>query len=136
MGVQACIARHFVDLAGCSQLVEVCIGQVKDVVPKIVEDFGSSALGFIFMDYKGSIFHTDLEFLEQLGALAVDAIEVADNVALPGAPLLLWSLAFSPSWSLTTYAMMEFLEPNTEDWMAMGEYLGPAGNPPAAPVQW
>merc|ERR1712187_358051 len=134
--VHACIARHFLDLAGCSQIVEVSIGQVRNVVPKIIDEFGARVLGFIFMDYKGSIFHSDLEFLEHLGALAVDALESADNVALPGAPLLLWHLAFCPSWALTAYAMMEFLEPNTEDWMALGRYLGYVGEAPTPPASW
>ncbi|CAE8735468.1 unnamed protein product [Polarella glacialis] len=134
--VQACIARHFLDLAGLSQTVEVSIGQVKDVLPRAVESFGAMSMGLIFMDYKGSIFHTDLEMLENIGAVGRRCVEVADNVALPGAPLLLWRLAFSPSWDLTAYAMMEFFEPNTEDWMALGQYLGPAGDPPPAPASW
>mmetsp|Transcript_68174 Transcript_68174/g.220292 ORF Transcript_68174/g.220292 Transcript_68174/m.220292 type:complete len:279 (-) Transcript_68174:228-1064(-) len=134
--VHACIARHFIDLAGIAQAVEVSIGQVRDVVPRLVEDFGVRSLGLIFMDYKGSIFHADLELLEQLGAVARGGLELADNVALPGAPLLLWHLAFGPAWDLTAYAMMEFLEPNTEDWMALGRYQGPAGRPPHAPASW
>lgn len=135
--VHACVARHFVDLAGISHVVEVSIGQVRDVLPKVVETFGSRACGLVFMDYKGSIFHTDLALLERLTALAPGALEVADNVALPGAPLLLWHLAFSPCWALTAYAMMEFLEPNTEDWMAVGKYIACSGLPvPPAPASW
>lgn len=88
------------------------------------------------MDYKGSIFHIDLELLEHIDAVARCGLEVADNVALPGAPLLLWHLAFSRSWSLTAYAMMEFFEPNTEDWMALGEYAGPTAEHPPAPISW
>jgi len=134
--VQACIARHFVDLVGLSPIVEVCVGQVKDVVPRTVESFGGRSVGLIFMDYKGSIFHSDLALLEQLGAVARGGVAIADNVALPGAPLLLWHLAFSPSWELTAYAMMEFFEPNTEDWMVLGTYGGPAGSAPPAPASW
>lgn len=134
--VQACIARHFVDLVGLSQIVEVCIGQVKDVLPRVVESFGGRSAGLIFMDYKGSIFHQDLALLERIGGVARGGVEIADNVALPGAPLLLWHLAFSPSWELTAYAMMEFFEPNTEDWMALGTYLGPLGPAPPAPASW
>eukprot|EP00747_Dinoflagellata_sp_TGD_P094648 gnl/TRDRNA2_/TRDRNA2_166191_c1_seq5.p1 gnl/TRDRNA2_/TRDRNA2_166191_c1~~gnl/TRDRNA2_/TRDRNA2_166191_c1_seq5.p1 ORF type:complete len:504 (-),score=79.15 gnl/TRDRNA2_/TRDRNA2_166191_c1_seq5:36-1547(-) len=137
--IHVCIARHFLDLAGISNIVEVSLGQVRDVVPRIVENFGANTLGFIFMDYKGSIFHADLEWLELLSAIAPRGLEVADNVALPGAPLLLWRLAKSASWLLTAYAMMEFFEPNTEDWMAVGEYQGPcrptAAAPPA-PIGW
>mmetsp|Transcript_36868 Transcript_36868/g.102308 ORF Transcript_36868/g.102308 Transcript_36868/m.102308 type:complete len:267 (-) Transcript_36868:63-863(-) len=134
--VHACIARHFLDLAGLAQVVEVSVGQVRDVLPRLVESFGVRALGFVFMDYKGSIFHADLELLELLGALGRRCIVVADNVALPGAPLLLWHLAFGPSWDLQAYAMMEFLEHNTEDWVAVGTYQGRAGDPPPAPASW
>ncbi|CAE7298550.1 COMT [Symbiodinium natans] len=134
--IQACIARHLVDLAGVSFAVEVAIGQVRDVLPKIVELFGAESVGMVFMDYKGTAFHSDLDTLEDTGALGTDARLLADNVALPGAPLLLWHLAFSPSWELVAYAMMEFLEPNTEDWMALGRYLGPAGPAPPAPESW
>merc|ERR1719263_2486111 len=104
----------------------------------MVEDFGAQSLGLIFMDYKGSVFHTDLKLLEQLRAVAIGGYEIADNVALPGAPLLLWHLAFDSSWELTAYAMMEFLEPNTEDWMALGQYQGTQAGPsaPEAPASW
>lgn len=135
--VHACIARHLLDLAGLSSIVEVCTGQVRDVLPKVLENFGMRAIGLVFMDYKGSIFHTDLELLEGLHALGPGCVEVADNVALPGAPLLLWKLAFSGAWSLRAYAVTEFFEPNTEDWVAVAEYLGPAGAPaPPAPASW
>jgi len=134
--VHACIARHFIDLAGCSRIAEVSIGQVKDVLPRFVENFGFHALGLVFMDHKGTIFHTDLESLELLNLLGPQCLEVADNVALPGAPLLLWHLAFGPSWDLKVHAMMEFLEPNTEDWMAVASYQGPAGQAPPAPPSW
>merc|ERR1712139_89560 len=32
--------------------------------------------------------------------------------------------------------MIEFLEPNTEDWMAFGLYQGPLGPVPSAPASW
>merc|ERR1719333_1239475 len=32
--------------------------------------------------------------------------------------------------------MIEFLEPNTEDWMALGSYQGSLGQPPPAPPLW
>uniref|UniRef100_A0A7S1WLI2 catechol O-methyltransferase n=1 Tax=Alexandrium catenella TaxID=2925 RepID=A0A7S1WLI2_ALECA len=134
--VHACIARHFLDLAGVSFVVEVSVGQVRDVVPRLVDCFGARALGFVFMDYKGSIFHADLELLEHIDALGIACVELADNVALPGAPLLLWNLAFGPSWDLHCYAMTEFFEPNTEDWMAVGTYKGRLGEAPPAPVSW
>mmetsp|Transcript_98901 Transcript_98901/g.304813 ORF Transcript_98901/g.304813 Transcript_98901/m.304813 type:complete len:307 (-) Transcript_98901:114-1034(-) len=134
--VHACIARHFLDLAGVASIAEVSVGRVCDVVPRLVESFGARTLGLVFMDHKGSIFHMDLSRLEHLDALSAGCLEVADNVALPGAPLLLWHLAFGPSWHLRAYAMMEFLEPNTEDWMAVGTYKGRVGTAPPAPRSW
>merc|ERR1711862_407452 len=72
----------------------------------------------------GTIFHSDLETCERLAILPLQSHVVADNVALPGAPLLLWRFARSPSWRLTAYAMTEFFEANTEDWVAVGSYTG------------
>jgi len=53
----ACIARHAINLAGLSDTVEVWVGQVRDVQPRIIEDFGELSLGFLFMDQKGTAFH-------------------------------------------------------------------------------
>lgn len=135
--IQACLARHFLDIAGLSSFVEVSIGQARDLVLKLAESFGWLCVGFVFMDHKGSIFHTDLMLMERMFVLAPNSLEVADNVALPGAPLLLWHLALSSAWELTAYAMMEFFEPNTEDWMAIGQLTAPpVVQPSDAPRTW
>lgn len=135
--IQACLARHFVDIAGLSALVEVSIGQARDLVLKLAESFGWFSVGFVFMDHKGSIFHTDLMLMERMSVLAPNSLEVADNVALPGAPLLLWHLAVASAWELTAYAMMEFHEPNTEDWMAVAQLTAPpVVQLPDAPREW
>mmetsp|Transcript_62829 Transcript_62829/g.205094 ORF Transcript_62829/g.205094 Transcript_62829/m.205094 type:complete len:881 (+) Transcript_62829:1687-4329(+) len=123
--VQACIARHFLDLAGCSEIAEVWVGQFRDVLPRAVEEFGVRALGLAFLDYKGTIFHIDLASLERLLAFAPGGIAVADNVVLPGAPLYLWVVTRHIAWATTVWALQEFLEPNVEDWMCVSEYCAP-----------
>merc|ERR1712224_426261 len=95
---------------------------VRDVVPVICETFGRHALGFVFMDQKGTTFHNDLALLDRLGAWPCGACLVADNVLRPGAPVFNWVLAYEGLvlepmfWSLP-----EFLEEKdgVEDWMAI-----------------
>lgn len=135
--VQACIARHFIDLAGCARSVEVWIGQFRDVLGRSVEELGARALGFVFLDYRGTVFHLDLEALERLTAPAPDGIAVADNVVLPGAPLYLWRMTRHPAWSTMVWALQEFLEPGVEDWMCVSSYKAPLfPEVPAPPPGW
>lgn len=135
--VQACIARHFVDLAGCSNAVEVWVGQFRDVLGRTVEEFGRRALGLVFLDYKGTSFHVELAKLERLAAPAPHCQAVADNVVLPGAPLYLWEMTRHQAWATIVWALPEFLEPNVEDWMCVSAYLSPTlERPPPAPPEW
>lgn len=136
--LQACIARHFVNLAGLARCVEVCIGQVRDLLPRLVEDFGSRSMSFAFLDYKGNAFHEDMGSIERLGLACPAAHSLADNTVSPGCPLYVWRMAHSTSWSLTAWCVEEFLEPEQEDWMLMSELQRPtAGEPgPAAPASW
>jgi len=115
--IQACIARHMIDLAKFSQTAEVWVGQVRDIAPRLLEEFAIYGTGFIFLDYKGQIFHVDLMQMEHLQLFAHNAHSVADNVASPGAPLLLWQMSCSKVWTPTVWALHEFLEPDHEDWM-------------------
>eukprot|EP00746_Dinoflagellata_sp_MGD_P155880 gnl/MRDRNA2_/MRDRNA2_85595_c0_seq1.p1 gnl/MRDRNA2_/MRDRNA2_85595_c0~~gnl/MRDRNA2_/MRDRNA2_85595_c0_seq1.p1 ORF type:complete len:357 (+),score=40.32 gnl/MRDRNA2_/MRDRNA2_85595_c0_seq1:433-1503(+) len=78
--IQACIARHFVDLAGVSLSVEVWIGQVRDVMPRLVEEFSVQSCGFLFFDHKGQIFHEDLALAERLVLLARGAYLFLNSV--------------------------------------------------------
>eukprot|EP00747_Dinoflagellata_sp_TGD_P109449 gnl/TRDRNA2_/TRDRNA2_170687_c0_seq1.p1 gnl/TRDRNA2_/TRDRNA2_170687_c0~~gnl/TRDRNA2_/TRDRNA2_170687_c0_seq1.p1 ORF type:complete len:376 (+),score=65.02 gnl/TRDRNA2_/TRDRNA2_170687_c0_seq1:400-1527(+) len=123
--VQASIARHFIDLAGLSKAVAVWIGQVRDLTPRLLEEFGAGGLGFLFMDHKGQIFHSELARVEQMGLLAHNACAVADNVASPGAPLFMWYMFHSTSWATTAWAVHEFLEPEHEDWIVVGVLMCP-----------
>jgi len=135
--VQGCIARHFVDLAGVSNSAEIWIGQFRDLLGRPVEEFGVRTMGLVFLDYKGTIFHIDLATLERYAALAPGGRAVADNVALPGAPLYLWEMTRHPAWETSVWALQEFLEANVEDWMCVSTYLAPDFRRPAsAPPGW
>merc|ERR1712032_987956 len=108
-----------------SLMAEVWIGQVRDVAPRVVEEFATHSVGLLFLDHKGQIFHTDLAQLEALHLLAPGAHAVADNVVSPGAPLFLWYASSSAWWSTTSWALHEYLEPEHEDWMVLGVLVAP-----------
>lgn len=115
--IQVCIARHMIDLVKFAQAAEVWVGQVRDIIPRLLEEFAVRGTGFIFLDHKGQIFHMDLMQAEHLQLFARDAHTVADNVASPGAPLLLWHMSCNKVWMSSVWALHEFLEPDHEDWM-------------------
>lgn len=123
--MQACVARHFLDLAGLSRRAEVWTGQFRDLLARLGEEFGPRSVGFIFLDYKGTAFHADLAELERLRAPAPAARTLADNVVLPGAPLYLWRMTRHPAWETKVWAMEEFLEPGVEDWLCLSALLLP-----------
>lgn len=120
--VHTLVARHFVDFVQLAQVAEVRPGMVRDVIPSLIELFGSSAIAFMFMDQKGTTFHVDLALCDRIHSWARGATVVADNVLRPGAPVYVWVVAFincglEPGfWSLP-----EFLEEaqGVEDWMAI-----------------
>jgi len=58
--------------------------------------------------------------MEHLQLFKNSAHVIADNVASPGAPLLLWYVLQSKVWVSMRWALCEFLEPNHEDWMVLG----------------
>lgn len=127
----ACVARHAVDIAGLSGSVEVWIGQVRDLIPRVLEDFGALSLCYLFMDQKGTSFHEDLAHLERLGTLGVEGRVLADNCLKPGAPFFVWHVATSPVYSTTIWTMPEFASEEIEDWMVVCQYVGmPQGSPP------
>lgn len=135
---QAVISRHLVDLGCLSDTVEVWIGQVRDVLPRIIEEAGAHSVGLIFMDHKGMIFHEDTMALERLGAAVFGAHLVADNVVSPGCPLFLWHVKHSPAWQSTAWALREFLELHIEDWMVVAKLANPRAEEPLpqAPTSW
>jgi len=56
--ILACISQYFMDLVGLSQIAELWVGQIKDLLPRILEEFG------------GIIFHKDVLVAEHLVILA------------------------------------------------------------------
>lgn len=134
--VQACISRYFIDAVHLSHVAELWVGQVKDVLPRFMEEFGAHSVRFAFFDYKGTIFHEDLATIELLALPAPHAHILADNVITPGAPLFLWYAVHSEAWHTTVWSLNEFLEPDVVDWMVAASYVNPnAATPIAAPTQ-
>merc|ERR1719410_2137357 len=85
----------------------------------------------VFMDQKGTRFHTDLGLMEDLDLLADGAVILADNVLKPGAPLYIWHLMHGPYRHCVTVSVREFLL-QSEDWMVMA-FHDAAGPPVADP---
>mmetsp|Transcript_37281 Transcript_37281/g.69403 ORF Transcript_37281/g.69403 Transcript_37281/m.69403 type:complete len:549 (-) Transcript_37281:94-1740(-) len=126
----ACVARHSIDLAGLSCTAEVWVGQVRDLLPRFIEEFGMLSLGYIFMDQKGTAFHEDLLQLELMGAINVGGRVLADNCLKPGAPFFVWHVSKSGIYRTTIWTMSEFASEDIEDWMVVCEYAGmPEGHP-------
>lgn len=123
--VNAAVARHLIDLAMLHTYMEVWTGQIRDVIPRLVEVFGERCLAFGFMDYKGSRYHVDVARWEALNLVAPSGRFVADNTISPGAPLLLWNLSHTAAWAGTYWALEEFLEDTIEDWMAVFDFVSP-----------
>jgi len=120
----ACVARHCIDLAGLSGSVEVWIGQVRDLLPRLLEEFGCLALCYVFMDQKGTAFHDDLRQLELLGALGVEGHILADNCLKPGAPFFVWHVSNTGIYDTRIWALSEFASEEIEDWLVVCKYLG------------
>jgi len=137
--LEACLARHFVDLARASALAEIWVARSGDVLPRLVEEFSERAVGLQFLDHRGKVFHEDLEQAEHMDLLAAGSRVLADNVVSPGSPLLLWHIFRSSKWAATAWSLCEFLEPDHEDWMVAGRLLhGPGIHvaPPAPERLW
>jgi len=123
--IHACIARHVVDIARLSHIVEVWIGQVKDLIPRLGEEFGDFNLNMVFMDQRGTTFHDDLSQLEELRLLSPLCRVVADNTVKPGSPVYCWHTTVSDCYATTNYTLHEFLEASIEDWQVVCDFLGP-----------
>merc|ERR1712046_70446 len=93
---------------------EVWIGQVKDLIPRIGEEFGEATLNMVFMDQRGTTFHEDLNQLEEMRLMFPGCRLVADNTVKPGSPVYNWHTCWSKSYDTTFYSMHEFLESNIE----------------------
>lgn len=106
--VHASVARHFIDLAGLTLAAEVWLGLLQDTMSLVNERAGSCSEAFSFMDQRGTTFHDDLANLERLVLLPPWAAVTADNVNKPGAPVFLWHLTRTKSFSTALWSMYEF----------------------------
>jgi len=129
--IHATIVRNMVEYAGLTDTVDVWTGFCYDVFPHLLREYGPASIGMVFMDQKGTRFHTDLERLRELGLLADGAVVLADNVLKPGAPLYIWHLMHGPYTHCVTVSVREFLL-QSEDWMVMA-FHDAAGPPVADP---
>lgn len=119
--VHVTITRNMVEYAGLSDTVDVWTGYCSDVFPHLLSRYGPRSIGMVFMDQKGTRFHTDLQLLEDLGLLEDGALVIADNVLKPGAPEYIWHLCRGPYAHPTAVSVREFLL-QSEDWMVMAFY--------------
>jgi len=127
--IHACIARHVIDIARLSHIVECWIGQVKDLIPRLGEEYGEASVNMVFMDQRGTTFHDDLFQLEELQLMHPRCRLVADNTVKPGAPVYCWHTTHSEHYSTINYTLHEFLEASIEDWQVVCDYLGPLAGP-------
>eukprot|EP00416_Gambierdiscus_australes_P043837 CAMPEP_0171117932 /NCGR_PEP_ID=MMETSP0766_2-20121228/93610_1 /TAXON_ID=439317 /ORGANISM="Gambierdiscus australes, Strain CAWD 149" /LENGTH=169 /DNA_ID=CAMNT_0011580479 /DNA_START=152 /DNA_END=658 /DNA_ORIENTATION=- len=82
--VHVCCAQHVLDLARVRAAAEVWFGHVPWLTPRFSEEFGAAALGFAFMDHKGTRFHLDADDVLRHELAARDARVLADNTLNPG----------------------------------------------------
>lgn len=120
--VHAAIGQANVVLAGLADVVDVWVGHSKDVFSRLIREFGPQSVDMAFFDQKGTIYHTDLDVMEDIGVLAPGALVVADNVLKPGAPAFLWNLHCSPSWELQIVSVREYESEAIEDWISAAVY--------------
>lgn len=138
--VHALLARHHLSLAWLSPFADVWVGQALDALPRLPEELGARAAALVFMDHRGTRFHTDLRGLQRHGSCPGSAgLLVCDNVLKPGAPVCLWRAAAAnalgaghttPSEPASSgglllrqgpgaanWSMNEFAHWSSEDWM-------------------
>eukprot|EP00931_Biecheleriopsis_adriatica_P119154 TRINITY_DN94417_c0_g1_i1.p1 TRINITY_DN94417_c0_g1~~TRINITY_DN94417_c0_g1_i1.p1 ORF type:complete len:964 (+),score=198.92 TRINITY_DN94417_c0_g1_i1:84-2975(+) len=126
------VVRNMLEYAGLSDTVDVWTGYCYDVIPHLLQTYGLRSIDMVFMDQKGTRFHSDLELMEELQLLSDGAVILADNVLKPGAPLYIWHLAKGKYHHCTAVSVREFLL-QSEDWMVMGFHDAsrePAPTPP------
>lgn len=112
------LVRNMLEYAGLSDVVDVWTGYSFDSIPHLLKKYGPRSVDLVFMDQKGTRFHSDLALMEELNLLSDRAVILADNVLKPGAPLYIWHLAKGSYHHCTAISVREFLL-QSEDWMVM-----------------
>ena len=85
------LVRNMLEYAGLSEVVDVWTGYSFDSIPHLLQKYGPKSVDMVFMDQKGTRFHSDLALMEELDLLSDHAVVLADNVLKPGAPQYLGS---------------------------------------------
>merc|ERR1719387_1597514 len=75
--VHAAVARRILNKARVT--AEVWVGTVRDLLPRILDEYGEASSGFVFCDQRGTSFQEDLARLERLRVIASNGHVVADN---------------------------------------------------------
>jgi len=123
--LHVCVARHMLNLGERGHLAEVRAGQVRDLLPRLVDELGESSVGLTFMDHRGTRFHDELCLFERMRLPANHMDTICDNVLHPGAPVFLWEESRPGArrraaiWSLPEFGG----EGQIEDWMALERYV-------------
>lgn len=122
--LHVCVARHLLNLAERSAVAEVVTGQARDSLPRLMGELGEGALGFAFMDHRGTRFQSELRILERQRLASPDMDLICDNVLHPGAPIYIWQETRpTPDRVATLWSLPEFGgESCIEDWMAHSRY--------------
>ncbi|CAE7616074.1 PGC [Symbiodinium natans] len=78
----------------------------------------------VFMDHRGTLFHDDLQSFEEMKLLQDGCRVLADNTLKPGAPLFLWHVSRSPSFTTDLVVVPEFGLGHQvlQDWVAVSCY--------------
>jgi len=120
--LHVCVARHVLDIGELAHIAEVKAGQAKDALPCIAEELGARAVGFSFMDHRGTIFHKDFALMQRFCLMARRMKFTADNTLNPGSPVFLWERlpqhCLESATATTPWALTEFLSDH-EDWTAV-----------------
>lgn len=126
------VARHALHITRLSAHGEVWNGQVRDLLPRLLDETGSGSCGLAFLDHRGTRFHCDSALLAKLGSPGGASHVVADNVLNPGSPVFAWNVRRCSHASI--WILMEFMSNEREDWMVVADVgrQGSRGKPAEA----
>jgi len=129
--VHVCVARWMLDIAQLSGSVEVWAGMAQDLILRVGDECGQCTVQLCFMDHRGTRFHDDLDRLKKKSLLSPIAQIIADNVLKPAAPIFVWVVSTSPSYSTQCWSLGEFVQYYVEDWMVVSNYLETCSHSPS-----
>lgn len=116
--IHCAVARRILKKARVA--AEVWVGTVRDLLPRILDEFGENSAGFVFCDQRGTSFQEDLARLERLRIVNMGRV-VADNVLRPGAPVFLWAALHGALDHLKIWSLPEQGQ-EADDWVVVGDH--------------